>query len=140
MILAGDLIGFHVNERSTMQDTAEPTILVPLAPIEAHIERIGGLANLPGTGIYREKEIDRPPYRRVVIHRTLEEQRKYRGAKKLLARMREQGRLNGGMVDLGKADAFCCTFLSVHPMEVFGMAWFTFEPEVRAEVDEAVVA
>lgn len=95
-------------------------IRIPVAPLEAAIDKAGGLGTLPSLGT-RYVTVRDDGYEMVRYRRTDRQRREWERLRKLLQR---QGRL--GWIDLFQADAICCDHLRLHPMEVYGWDFLTY--------------
>lgn len=99
------------------------TIRIPLAPLKAYIERVGGFAGVHGLGVPRD-DYDEAGKVTHKIDRTFEEALRYKRLRNKISEATRQG-----WISLTQADEICCDFLHVHPAVVYGWDWFEFEPE-----------
>ena len=107
---------------------------IPAKPLLDYLQANGGLAQLlPGVGVAGEIEIDTAPFRRAVIERTPEENRRERQMRNIV-----EAASKNGTVPLHSADRLCVEGFGIHPVVVWGADWYGYGDEL-SEADEAWV-
>ena len=113
---------------------------IPAGPVLAALDALGGTAGLAGTGVLEQALV--PDIRRgkfygyltqEVVLRTEQERQTLRRLEKRIDRARVRG-----WMSYYEVDEFCCDYLGVHPVSVYGPAWFGFQEPTTAR-DEAWV-